>query len=162
MGNIRNGLVEMRSNNAAGFSECIAAVEGRIDGLWLIIAADLASAKHLHGGAIRRAVMPYELLDRSSLRPSMVSAGGVVPGKDRQGRPDRQTGARRRRWASRTGSDPSAPSRKPSFKHFAFKDFAFKDFAFKDLPSNIQSQPSPLCEVRSRTGSPEAVRNICR
>ncbi|MCA6104773.1 hypothetical protein [Bradyrhizobium australafricanum] len=46
MGNIRNGLVEMRKNSAAGFSECIAAAEGRIDGLWRIIAADLASAKY--------------------------------------------------------------------------------------------------------------------
>jgi hypothetical protein len=36
---------------------------------------------------------------------------------DSQGRPRRQTGARRRRWASRTGIDASAPLRKPSFKH---------------------------------------------
>ncbi|WP_420967407.1 hypothetical protein [Bradyrhizobium sp. B120] len=82
MGNIRNGLVEMRRNSAAGFSECIAAAEGRIDGLWLIIAADLASAKDLHAGAIRHAVAPYEPLDIQSLRPSIVSAG-VAPGKDR-------------------------------------------------------------------------------
>jgi len=35
---------------------------------------------------------------------------------DSQGRPRRQTGARRRRWASRTGIDASAPLRKPGLQ----------------------------------------------
>jgi hypothetical protein len=56
----------MRRNNAAGFSECVAAAKGRIDGLWRIITADLASAKYLHAGAIRRAIAPCELLCASN------------------------------------------------------------------------------------------------
>ena len=36
---------------------------------------------------------------------------------DRQGRPRRQTGARRRQWASQARSDASAPLHKPSFEH---------------------------------------------
>jgi len=53
---------------------------------------------------------------RSAVR--QYTAERAEPGRlaDIQGRPRRQTGARRRRWASRTGIDASAPLRKPSFK----------------------------------------------
>ncbi|MVT65961.1 hypothetical protein GPL21_12665 [Bradyrhizobium pachyrhizi] len=82
MGNMGRPYGRMQKNFVAAFSECIAAAEGRIDGLWLIIAADLASAKYCrHPPILARqrnmhAVAPYELVDRQSLRPSMVSAGG--------------------------------------------------------------------------------------